>query len=215
MTKCLYERNEMGAAGKHGELELDYLAAEARDARIAMRTSLLDLKTALLTKADPRGFTREHPRIAVGLAAAVGIAAGAALGARRVRGKTSATAHSVPPAAESSATAAESSTPDETSHGAGRRPGPARAARGMFVTWIVGAIQGALGSAFRLAVESALAAWAAAAVQAPQGSSAEDSIPCTTVPCTTLDGEDLSNAETPAETEGAVESPLCVARGQK
>jgi hypothetical protein len=55
-----------------------------------------------------------------------------------------------------------------------------------------------------------LAAWAAAAVQAPQGSSTGD---C--VPGTTLGGEDVSNADTRAETEAAVESPLCVARGQE
>ena len=162
----------MGAAGKQGELELDYLAAEARDARIAMRASLLDLKASLLTKADPRELAREHPRIAVGLAAAVGIAAGTALGARRGRRMTSAVAPLVPPAAQTPP------SPDQSLHGDGRRPGPARAARGKFATWLLGTIQGALGGAFRLAIESALASWAAAAAQGSQDSTVHGESPC-------------------------------------
>lgn len=162
----------MGADGTQGKLEFDYLAAEVRDARIAMRASLLDLKASLLTKADPRELAREHPRIAVGLAAAAGVAAGAALGARRGRGTTSAVAPLVPPAAQTPP------PPDTSSHDDGRRPGPTRAARGKFATWLLGTIQGALGGAFRLAIESALASWAAAAAQGSQDSTVQGESPC-------------------------------------
>ncbi|HVC92961.1 MAG TPA: hypothetical protein VND64_04685 [Pirellulales bacterium] len=187
----------MGADGKRSEVECDYLAAEARHASVAIGASLLDIKRTLLTKADPCGLARQHPRIAIGMAAAVGITAGAALVGRRGRPPVAAGTTSAPPMAESSAPA------ESSSGGDGRRTHRPRTAGGSLGKWILGALQGALGSASRLALESGVAAWTAAAVQASQ-----DANPVSSVPCTSPDGEDVANENTRCESEDVVAAPL-------
>lgn len=58
-------------------------AQESREARDAMFAALDDLKQSAASAADPRLWTREHPWAAVGIAAAAGFAAAAALTPRR------------------------------------------------------------------------------------------------------------------------------------
>jgi hypothetical protein len=142
------EGKRMGAPEQYRGTELDDLAAEAQDARLAIRASMFDLKTALLTKLDPRALAREHPRMAVGLAAATGVAAGTVWGACQGRSVTSDVAPPVPPMADSSPAA-------DPSCREGRR-------RGMLAESIARTFQGALGSALRLAIQSGFAAWSAA-----------------------------------------------------
>lgn len=68
-----------GAANDPKDTAAAYVARQADDARKAIAQTVTALKGNLLSGVDPRGWTKEHPWIAVGSAAVAGFVAAVAL----------------------------------------------------------------------------------------------------------------------------------------
>jgi hypothetical protein len=137
----------------HRQLELDYLESEAQTARAAVRATLTELKTTLLSKIDPRAFTREHPRAAVGLATTAGITAGVVLFKCRVHR----------PGCPAVANVAKSLAAGEDGEPA--HAGWVRAAIDRLFELGKAALLGAVGNALRVAIQSGVAIWTSAAAR--------------------------------------------------
>jgi len=150
-TGC--EATSGNARRKNGrEADLDYLAGEAQAARIAMRASLSELKATLFWKINPRRFTRQHPRVAIGLGVAGGVTAGmtaASLVGRREHGPTAGAAPVDGPPAPP-----ESSRPPDT-----RPRGWMSAGLGKVFEMAAITLRPALWGVLQLAIRSGIAAW--------------------------------------------------------